>query len=341
MLIAGHKLNFIQPLISYFRANGVVNLKVQEWPGHQMGRIDKLIAQKHLSTVQVVFCEWCLSNAVWFSHNVGVNQRLFIRLHSQEMNLPYLTQLNWERVAGLIVIAPRNLRILKERFPEYAHKMHLLYNTFDTKAFDRPKTLDASFRIGMIGMVPWMKRPDRALEVLRELQKFDARYHLSFIGQDPRSIPWMRDRPQELALYADFWRQLQTPELCQIVTFDGPCSDVPKWLQRIGFVLSTSDYEGSHQAVAEGMASGAVPALLNWAGSSDLYPERFIQGSPIELAAMIHAINRHSWHADAEACRLAVQRFSTEVLGPHYADYLGLRTHVLRQSEPDFDLLRT
>jgi glycosyltransferase involved in cell wall biosynthesis len=56
----------------------------------------------------------------------------------------------------------------------------------------------------------------------------------------------------------------------------GHGDDVPEWLADIGFILSTSEHEGSHQAVAEGMASGAIPVIRNWIGADLLYPERYV-----------------------------------------------------------------
>jgi hypothetical protein len=74
------------------------------------------------------------------------------------------------------------------------------------------------------------------------------------------------------------------------VTFDGFGSDVAAWLRRVGWVLSTSDDESFHLAPAEGMASGAVPALLPWPGADTIYDTRWIHADPASLADAIHDI---------------------------------------------------
>jgi hypothetical protein len=57
-------------------------------------------------------------------------------------------------------------------------------------------------------------------------------------------------------------------------------------------VLSTSDDESFHLAPAEGMASGAVPALLNWPGAETIYDPHWIHANPGALAASIAATVR-------------------------------------------------
>ena len=69
------------------------------------------------------------------------------------------------------------------------------------------------------------------------------------------------------------WYQVQfdriqsDPSLNGHVYFDEWGTDVPQWFEKINYILSVSDYEGSHQAVAEGAASGAVPTILKWDGA--------------------------------------------------------------------------
>jgi hypothetical protein len=74
------------------------------------------------------------------------------------------------------------------------------------------------------------------------------------------------------------------------VTFDGFGGDVAAWLRRVGWVLSTSDDESFHLAPAEGMASGAVPALLPWPGADTIYDTRWIHADPAAAAEAIHEV---------------------------------------------------
>jgi len=45
------------------------------------------------------------------------------------------------------------------------------------------------------------------------------------------------------------------------------------WFSKIGYILSTSDFEGSHLSVAEAMASGSSPVIITWDGADEIYPK--------------------------------------------------------------------
>ena len=60
------------------------------------------------------------------------------------------------------------------------------------------------------------------------------------------------------------------------VIFDRHGDDMAIWYSKVGFILSTSDHEGSHQAIAEGMAAGCIPIIRNWNGATPLYPPQFV-----------------------------------------------------------------
>ena len=100
-------------------------------------------------------------------------------------------------------------------------------------------------------------------------------------------------------------RRLQTsPALRGSVVFDGFGPDVASWLRRIGFVLSTSDDESFHLAPAEGMASGAVPAILDWPGADTIYDGHWIHRSTDEIADFVTSVvDEGRWDAERELAR--------------------------------------
>src|SRR5262249_52124576 len=151
----------------------------------------------------------------------------------------------------------------------------LIYNLVDLTVFDRPKGPDVRFTLGLVGMAPKLKRPDIALEIIRRLRDEDARYTLRIKGRDPREYDWLWHRPEERSYYEGFLESLEHAVSDGAVVLDPHGDDVGDWFTGIGVVLSTSDLEGSHHAVAEGMAGGAVPAIRNWRGADLIYPERF------------------------------------------------------------------
>jgi hypothetical protein len=126
---------------------------------------------------------------------------------------------------------------------------------------------------------------------------------------------WVWQNPEERGHYTTALRRVQrSPLLRDAVVFDDAGPDVPAWLRRIGFVLSTSDDESFHVAPAEGMASGAVPVVRHWPGAETIYDQRWIRETPAEMAAAIAAASADdaSWRAAGALAREQAQAFDLE-----------------------------
>jgi hypothetical protein len=77
------------------------------------------------------------------------------------------------------------------------------------------------------------------------------------------------------------------PLLHGAVTIDAPGRDMARWLRHVGHLLSTSDEEGSHTAVTEGMGSAAVPVVRPWPGSGEIYDKEWTHLSVAEAAESV------------------------------------------------------
>ena len=165
-------------------------------------------------------------------------------------------------------------------------------NAIDVAQLDRPKLDGARFHLGLVGIVPSRKRMDLALDVLEELRREDDRYLLFIKSGMPWEHWWVWQNPAEREHYAAALRRVQrSPLLRGAVVFDDAGPDVPAWLRRVGFMLSTSDDESFHVAPAEGMASRAVPVVRHWPGAETIYDTRWIHRGPAEMAAAIAALD--------------------------------------------------
>jgi glycosyltransferase involved in cell wall biosynthesis len=101
---------------------------------------------------------------------------------------------------------------------------------------------------------------------------------------------------------------------------------VASWLRRVGFVLSTSDDESFHLAPAEGMASGAVPALLPWEGSDRIYDSRWIHQDTAAMADGIAAmVAEGRWEEERAQARAEVRRsYALDLVCDRWAELLTL-----------------
>ncbi len=314
--IAGHDLKFFNRILDRYRSLPDVEVRLDEWPS--LHRQDVAASRRLAAWADVIVCEWCGPNAVWYSHHLRPGQRLIVRLHRFELYGRWLADLDIDRVDRLICVSESYAAMTRTLTGWPASKIAVVPNWVDDVALDRPKHPGAQFHLGFLGMAPARKRLDRALDVLESLRDRDPRFRLFVKSKLPWDYPWVWRWPEERRSTDLLMRRVQTsPLLRGSVVFDDFGPDVGSWLRRIGFVLSTSDDESFHLAPAEGMASRAVPAILDWPGADTIYDRRWIAGSTAELAGRIAAVvaeDRFATEGEA-AYRQAVAAFGLDRIG--------------------------
>ncbi|WP_246942797.1 glycosyltransferase family 4 protein [Bacillus pinisoli] len=276
----GHDLKFIQHIIDSLKDS--FEVKIDEWTGHEAHNVQK--SKEIVDWADILFCEWGLGNVVWYQQHKKEHQELFVRLHRFEMNTKYPSMFDYEKIDKLIAISP----YIFEEFHRVAkvprEKMTVIYNAVDTERFKKPKNKDTEFNIGIIGIVPKLKRIDRALDIFEELLEHDQRYKLFIKGKHPKDFGWVWNDVEQRTHYEEAFKRIDKYK--DRVHFEG-WGDVSEWLQNIGFVLSVSDYESFHMAPIEGMASGAFPVVLRREGVNTIFPSEYIHDSLSDAAKYI------------------------------------------------------
>jgi glycosyltransferase involved in cell wall biosynthesis len=254
----------------------------------------------------VVICEWCLPNAIWYSRHKRKGARLLVHLHRFELYSDYPAQVKIAAVDQVICVSEHYARLTREITGWPASKVISIPNPLNTGQLDRPKLDGARFNLGLVGIVDMRKRLDLALDVLEELRREDDRYQLYVKSAMPWEHWWVWQHAEQREHYTTALRRVQrSPLLQDAVVFDDAGPDVPAWLRRIGFVLSTSDDESFHVAPAEGMASRAVPVIRHWPGAETIYDKRWLHETPQEMAEAIAACSAdpQTWLATGELAR--------------------------------------
>jgi glycosyltransferase involved in cell wall biosynthesis len=318
VLVAGHDLKFINPILDRLRRRGH-GILIDQWKGHRIHDADQ--SRRLLAQADTVLCEWCLGNAVWYSRHVSDGQKLVVRLHAQEVRRDYPGQVRLDNVSQVVFVGPHMRDQVMARFGWGPDKLCVIPNAVDPVDMVREKLRGAQFNLGMLGICPAQKGFDRALDVLEELRARDPRFTLYIKGKMPWDYAWLWKRPPERAYYEGVFDRLwRSPLLAQSVVFDSPGPDVAAWLRKIGFVLSVSEHESFHLAVAEGAASGAVPIVLNWPGAAELYPNDWISPDLPSAAQRIRDLSRGGG-GEFPALRASVRQFATERFAlDHVAD---------------------
>src|SRR5579859_5403932 len=315
VVVAGHDLKFFTPLLDYLRLQPDLEVRLDQWAA--LGKHDADLSRELAGWADVVICEWCGPNAVWYSKHKRRGSRLLVRLHRFELASPYPAQVKISAVDQVICVSNHYARLCRDRTGWPEAKVVTVPNALDITQLDRPKLDGARFHLGMVGVVPSRKRIDLALDVLAELRRHDDRYLLYVKSAMPWEHWWVWQHQVERDHFNAALRRAQRSELLRgAVVFDDAGPDVAAWLRRVGYVLSTSDDESFHVAPAEGMASRAVPVLRHWPGAETIYDMRWIHRDTAEMAAAIAALgDENAWRETGEIARKqATDNFALELV---------------------------
>jgi glycosyltransferase involved in cell wall biosynthesis len=327
LLIAGHDFKFAVELIKYFEELNSFEIKIDKWNGHNSHNLR--ISKKLLDWADIIFCEWCLGNAVWYSKNKNKNQKLYIRLHRQEITTHFPENVNWRKVDRLIFIAPKIQEIVEDKYPECKKICMVIYNYVEYKKFNLPKISGFEFNVGLLGMLPSNKRPDIAVNIIKKLIKLDKRYKLYIKSKKPKDLNWLWERDEERIYYEKLYKTIKENNLTNNVVFEPHGKNVPEWFQKIGYILSCSDVEGSHQAVAEGMATGTIPMITGGYykkyGALMMYPQKYMNEDIDEITNKISLLNKNEVLRSKEICfckKFAETNFNINLILEQYYDLI-------------------
>jgi len=270
IMIATHERKFLGSFLDRLRGAPDVHISWEVWkstekPQGQPGAPDD---------VDTVFCEWCCANAVWHSNNKRPGTKLIVRLHRFEAFRDFPARVNWDNVDALIVVSDYFRDRMVERHGINPDRVHVLPQYIDWHGLQRPKLPEARFTLGLVGINPFEhKRFDRALDFFAALRARDKRFRLAVRSAMPWEIQWVWDRQDDTRTQfeAMFRRIYGDPDLAASIRFDPAGPDMEEWYRGIGTILSSSDSEGCHTSVIEGMASGAYPVVHDWPGARSLF----------------------------------------------------------------------
>jgi hypothetical protein len=318
VVFAGHDLKFAKLIIDYLELTGNYEIRLDQWKGHNVHDEDH--SKDCVKWADLVVCEWGLGNAVWYSDNKLPGQKLIVRMHRQEVQTVYPKQFNLDNIEKIIAISPYVYEEFYRVFKLPREKMTMIYNVVDSNMMDQEKEGDSRYNLGFIGMSPKMKRLDLAIDILEKLWQKDSRYKLFIKGKLPQEYPWLWNKEHEREYYEKLFNRINEAPWKSAVVFDGFGSDIPNWLKKIGYVLSTSDFESFHLAPSEGAASGAVPLILKWDGSDTIYPKHFLFNSVDDIVLQVTKINDSNQNQvlGEEAKKYVRQHFSVEEIGANW-----------------------
>lgn len=271
MVIAGYDLKFILGAVPALEDH--FEIKIDAWPGHEAHDEGKSSAL--LEWADVIFCEWLLGNAVWYSKNKQSHQRMIVRMHAFELRRNFGHQINKAAVDAFFSVSVHTTEDMVRTFGIDRARVRYIPNFIDTARYTQGDDPERVFNLALVGALPKLKGLMRALQLLHSLVLLDDRYNLTIYGKRPEELPWVSRDLAESAYYEACNRFISDNNLQDHVTHAG-WVDTSNELARTGFVLSMSDHESFHVAPGEGFAAGNQALFLPWRGVEFLYPKRYI-----------------------------------------------------------------
>jgi glycosyltransferase involved in cell wall biosynthesis len=245
-----------------------------------------------LAWAQAVFVEWGHRALVWASLLRGVEAPVVTRLHRYEAMTPMPLLTVWSSIERAIFVAEPIRAVVEATAPAITRAgttVTVVPNRLELARCVAEKLPEADHTLALVGWNKIVKDPAWALDVLAALRQTDSRWRLLLIGEE---------RPADsLETLFDYHEELtrRIVKLTDAVEVTGFTHDVPAVLRRVGVILSTSRIEGTHEALLQGAASGALPVVRNWpelrawGGPAAIYPAEWVVDSPQAAAARILA----------------------------------------------------
>lgn len=274
VLLAGADFKFAGDLVDSLTQRADIALSVDLFEANAKPQPNK--SKPLLQSAEVIIAEFASKNAIWYSQNVRPDQKLIVHLHGYELLQDWITELNVDNCAAIVFASEfyRQKAIEMRGWPE--EKLVVVPNSVNFGDLDRRKSADSRFNIGLVGIVPILKRPDRALDLLERLVAEDERFTLHIRGHAPWNYGWEWKKSAHQDSYREFYHRIgSNPALRQRVVFEPFSPDIANWLQDIGWLLSPSTRETFHLSAIEGAASGAVPIAWRREGSDEIIGEQF------------------------------------------------------------------
>lgn len=317
IILAAHDPKFCHAYFSELKQRGyLVSYDGWEWGDAK----NEARSRQLLKTADVVFCEWGLANAAWYSRHVRPDQNLVVRVHAQEVRdraRKFGHQIQHENVNCFVFVTEWVRRKAIELFGWPEEKTVVIPNfLLDQEYLFMPKRPTDKISLGMVGIIPMTKRIDRALDLIRALHEEGHEAELHVKGPKPHELPFMLhpSRAQEMERFAEEFRRIeQDPVLQGKVHFYGWGNDVAAFYRKVDHILSPSDSESFHYALADGVLAGCHPVIWDRADAGRLFsPDWVVQ----ETAAAAQEILR--FRAQDPAARLRELKANRSLLVDRY-----------------------
>ncbi len=224
----------------------------------------------------ICWFEWCDELVAHGSKlDIARKRKIICRLHSYEAFTDYPSQVNWSCVDRLVFVSQYIRDYVSANFNVNKEITAVIPNGVDIGQWTFKKR-SPGYRIAYVGHINYKKGPMLLLHTFKAIFDRDNRYVLHIAGQcqDNRYALYFRQMVKELGLENNFF-------------FDGWQKDLDSWLNDKNYILCSSLLESQNMSVMQAMAKGLKPVIHNFAGASEVYPERYLWNTISDAVGMV------------------------------------------------------
>lgn len=223
--------------------------------GRDMEDIRSLMADEK----DIIWLEWANDlTANITQYNYETSAKVMVRIHDHEITQNRIHGVNWDNVDYIWFINRQAQEDFNKKLSVNCEQF-FLSNAVDTQGYTPNYVTNKHIGLHCIYAKP-RKRIDRAIQALKELYAQDQEWELT-IRVDPFGFTAEYDQYRKLSGGLPIHWDIHTIDLA---TYGNDKSQINEFYQDKSVVLSTSDHEGFHYAIAEGIACGCYPVVYNW-----------------------------------------------------------------------------
>lgn len=223
----------------------------------------------------VIWQEWCDNNAAMSAY---YPHKTVVRIHGYELyqNAELIKSIPWHKMRGCVLVSEHMKRkMLNLGIKD--NRLSVIHNGVDLKRFNISKEKRDGISVGYAGFVNDKKNPWLMIEIVKENPNINFYFKAAFQSQ--------------------YWAEAFTYNLsgCKNVFFESFDEHVPEFWNRMSGCLSTSITESFSFNIAEAMACGVRPYILDRDGAAELFGEQFIFKSKPDFSSLEKQAN-HDYH---------------------------------------------
>ena len=256
LFCAENQDHFIKEIFEHFAKNNEIRRFKQ-------GEITEMIQIALWSDIS--FFEW-VTDAVKFVSKMDLPCQKIVRLHRVEAYNKIVTEVNWQNIDDLIVVAPHMKQLIEFRVPESKQaKITIIPESVNMDRFPLKENIDSEYyNIGYLGNLVEVKNPALLLQCFKYIKDH-----------------WQGEKKVKFHVAGKFLLDEIKDYFEYAIKFLGLEKDLSMWgwvkseeyLKGLNALISSSSSEGFPVGVLEAMASGVKPAVHNFYGSAGLYPD--------------------------------------------------------------------